>query len=338
MSVVDLTRTSSEPSPDLPRSIDPGLSRQDKVFHHTARVIGITVLVVFGAIGVFLGYQAIPTFSRYGLSFLTENEWQPALDQIGIASVLIGTFLVALVAIVVSFPLALGTALFISEYAPNRMKSGLVSLIDLMAAVPSIVYGVWAFFLLQPHTIGLSRWLSQHLSFIPIFQVDTDPNAAAWQQSSYTGSAFIAGLAVAMMTIPLACAVMRGVFAQAPIGEREAAMALGATRWGVIRSVVLPFGRGGVIGGSMLGLGRALGETIAVMLVISISFDINFNILQVGTITTSSLIATYFGEATSNQLSALLCAGFVLFVITLIVNMIAAFFVGRSRSGSVTEA
>jgi phosphate transport system permease protein len=338
VSIVDLTRPPEDESLDLPRSIDPGLSTGDKVFHHSARVIGWTVLVVFGAIGVFLGYQSIPTLSRYGLSFITENEWQPALDKIGIASVIIGTFVVAIIAIVVSFPLALGTALFITEYAPLRLRSVLVSLVDLMAAVPSIVYGAWAFFLLEPHAIYLSRWLSQHFSFIPFFHVDTDPNAAAWQQSSFTGSAFIAGLAVSMMTIPLACAVMRGVFAQAPAGEREAAMALGATRWGVIRSVVLPFGRGGIIGGSMLGLGRALGETIAVVMIISPLFDIQFNILQVGSITTSSLIATYFGEATSNQLSALLCAGFVLFLITLVTNMIASVFVGRSRSGSVTEA
>ena len=131
---------------------------------------------------------------------------------------------------------------------------------------------------------------------------------------------------------------MRGVFAQAPAGEREAALALGATRWGMIRSVVIPFGRGGIIGGVMLGLGRALGETVAVVLIISLAFDIKINILEIGAVTTSSLIATFFGEATSLQLSALLTAGFVLFIMTLIVNMIAAIFVGRSRSGSATEA
>jgi phosphate transport system permease protein len=338
MSTIDLAQSAPTPVPDIPRRIDPGLTRQDKVFHHSVRAIGLTVLAIFGSIGIFLGYQSIPTFSHYGLSFLTENEWQPQLDQVGIASVLVGTVLVALVAIVVSFPLALATALFITEYAPLRLKSTLVSLVDLMAAIPSIVYGLWGFFLLQPNAIHLSRWLSQHLSFIPIFRVDTDPNAAVWQQSSFTASAFIAGLAVAMMTIPLACAVMRGVFDQAPIGEREAAVALGATRWGTIRSVVLPFGRGGIIGGSMLGLGRALGETIAVLLIISPAFDIKFQILEVGTITTSSLIAGLFGEATSFQLSALLTAGFVLFLMTLSVNMIAAIFVGRSRSGAATEA
>jgi len=140
-----------------------------------------------------------------------------------------------------------------------------------------------------------------------------------------------------LMVIPLACAVMRGVFALAPLGEREAAFALGSTRWGMVRAVVLPFGRGGIIGGTMLALGRALGETIAVVLIISPSFDINWQILSVGTNTFSALIATRFGDANASQLSALLTAGFVLFVMTIAINTIAAVFVGRSRSGSATE-
>jgi phosphate transport system permease protein len=139
------------------------------------------------------------------------------------------------------------------------------------------------------------------------------------------------------MVIPMAAAVMRGVFSQAPVGEREGAMALGATRWGVVRSVVIPFGRGGIIGGTMLGLGRALGETIAVTLIISPEFLIKPRILEVGTITTSSLIATLFGEATSSQLSALLAAGFVLFLMTLVVNTLAGLIVTRSRSGQGTD-
>jgi phosphate transport system permease protein len=333
----DATATLPPIPPDQPRSIDPGLTPGDQAFRMTARVIAYFVFVVTGSIGLFLGYQAIPTFKRYGASYLTEHLWQPAVDKVGISAVLVGTVEVALVALVVGFPLALLTALYISEYAPARFKSGLVALIDLMAAVPSIIYGLWGFFLLQPHAIYLARWLSQHLGWIPIFKVDTDPNAPSWAQSQYIGSVFVAGLCVAMMVIPMACAVMRGVFAQAPIGEREAAYALGATRWGMIRSVVLPFGRGGIIGGTMLGLGRALGETIAVLLIISPTFEIKFRILTVGTNTTSALIATRFGEATSAQRAALLTAGFVLFVITLGVNTVAAVFVGRSRSGASTE-
>ena len=321
----------------VPRKIDPGLPRSDKLFRNTVRAIGVFVLVLTTAIGVFLGLQAIPTLQRYGFSFFTETQWEPRQDTIGIAAVFVGTIEVALVALVVGFPLALLTALFISEYAPTRMKSTLISMVDLMAAVPSIIFGLWGFKVLQPHAIHLSRWLATYFDWIPIFKVETDTSSAIWQQSSFTASAFIAGLAVSLMVIPMASAVMRGVFALAPLGEREAAFALGATRWGMVRAVVLPFGRGGIIGGTMLALGRALGETIAVLLIISPAFEIKWQILSVGTETFSALIAGRFGEATAAQLSALLTAGFVLFVMTIAINTIAAIFVNRSRSGAATE-
>jgi phosphate transport system permease protein len=295
------------------------------------------VLIMTGAIGIFLGYQSIPTLHHYGLHFFTQTQWEPELDKIGIAAVLVGTVEVALVAMAVSFPLALMMALFITDYAPKRFKSWFVSAIDLMAAVPSIIYGLWGFFLLQPHAINLARWLSQYLGWVPIFRVDTDPNAAVWQQSRYTSSAFIAGLAVSMMAIPLACALMRAVFDQAPLGEREAAMALGGTRFGVARTVVLPFAKGGIIGGTMLALGRALGETAAVLIIISPEYVIKPRILEAGTQTTSALIAGNFGDATKSQLSALLTAGFVLFLITLVVNSAAAVIIRRSRSGAGTD-
>jgi phosphate transport system permease protein len=320
-----------------PRQLSPGLEPSDRAFHGIATSVGLSVLFITGAIGVFLGYQSIPTLHHYGWHFFTQTQWNPELNKLGIAAVLVGTVEVALVAMSVAFPLALMFAVFITDYAPKQIKGWLISAVDLMAAVPSIIYGLWGFFILQPHAINLARWLSQHLGFIPIFHVDTDPNAAVWQQSRYTSSAFIAGLAVSMMAIPLACAVMRAVFDQAPIGEREAAMALGATRWGVVKQVVLPFGKGGIIGGTMLALGRALGETAAVLIIISPAYVIKPRILEAGTQTTSALIAGDFGEASKGQLSALLTAGFVLFLITLIVNTIAAIVIGRSRSGAATE-
>ena len=233
----------------------------------------------------------------------------------------------ALVAMTIAFPLALASALYISEYAPPKAKSFLVSMVDLMAAIPSIVWGLWGFFLLQPKAIHVAHWLHTHMGWVPFFHVDTDPNAAPWAQSRYAASAFIAGIAVSMMVLPMAAAVMRQVFSQAPIGEREAALGLGSTKWGMIRAVVLPFG-------TMLSLGRALGETIAVVLIISPAFDIKFRPLEIGTSTISALIAGRFGEATSAQLSALLTAGFVLFIITLIINTLAAMIVARSRSGA----
>lgn len=322
---------------DEPRALEPGLAPADHAFRQVVRATGSFVLLLTASIGLFLGYQLIPTLHHYGFAFFTETQWLPEQDHVGIAAVLVGTVEVALIALAVGFPLALMMALYITEYAPERVRSTLVALTDLMAAVPSILYGLWGFYLLQPHAKTLARWLSQHFGWFPPFAVDTDPNAASWAQTQYVASAFIAGIVVAMMVIPLSCAVMRGVFSQAPLGEREAAYALGATRWGMVRTVVLPFGRGGIIGGTMLGLGRALGETVAVLLIISPAFDIKIKILTVGTETTSALIAARFGEATSTQLSALLAAGFVLFLLTLGVNTVAAIFVNRSRSGSATE-
>lgn len=323
----------------VPRKISRKATGVDAVFVHSARAVGATVLVITGGVGLFLGWQAYPTLQRYGWGFFTEATWQPEADVLGIAAVLTGTLEVALVAMVIAFPLALLTALYISEYAPASIRNTLVSLVDLMAAVPSIIWGLWGFFLIMPRAAELSVWLDRNLGWIPIFDVrDADPNAAVLDISRYSFSAFCAGIAVAMMVLPMSCAVMRQVFSQTPEGEKEAALALGATKWGMVRTVVLPFGRGGVIGGTMLGLGRALGETIAVLLIISPAFEVKGRVLEVGTNTVSALIAGRFGDASKSQLSALLAAGFVLFLITLAVNTLAAVIVNRSRSGAGTDA
>jgi phosphate transport system permease protein len=253
--------------------------------------------------------------------------------------VIVGTILIAIVAVVVAAPLALGTALFISEYAPRSVQRLLVSVVDLMAAVPSVVYGLWGFELVQWRIVSLSRWIHDWFGWIPVFRVtgvsphDPQPTATA-----YTSSTFIAGLVVSLMITPIACSIMREAFSQAPASEREGAYALGATRWGMIRAVVLPFGTGAMIGGIMLGLGRALGETIAVVLIISPVFVIQPHILQHGTSSISSLIAQQYAEATPFAVSALMAAGLALFGLTLLVNIIAAVIVSRSRSGAVSEA
>jgi phosphate transport system permease protein len=322
---------------ERPRRLRVGRTMGDRVFRGTARGFGILVLLVMGGIGVFLTIEAMPAFREFGWSFFTTQEWDLQAGRIGIAAVVVGTVVVATVAMLVAFPLALGTALYISQYAPPRAKRALIAMVDLMASVPSVIYGLFGAYLLQPEMVYVSRWLHDMLGFIPIFRVDTDPDAAVFAQTRYTSSALIAGLVVAMMVLPYACMVMREVFDQAPQGEREAAYALGGTRWGMVRSVVLPFGRGGIIGGTMLALGRALGETIAVVLIISPVFEIKFRILENGAITVPSLIATRYGESVGLQLGALLAAGLILFVITLITNSIAAVFVTRSRSGADTE-
>ena len=321
-----------------PRKISRKATGADAVFANSARAVGASVLVITGGVGLFLGLQALPTLKRYGLSFFTETQWQPEADVLGIAAVLVGTLAVGLVAMTIAFPLALTTALFISEYAPAKIKPTLVSMIDLMAAVPSVIYGLWGALLIMPHAAEFAIWMDRHFGWIPIFDVNGgNPDAPTPALARYGFSAFCAGIAVAMMVMPMACAVMRQVFSQTPPGEKEAALALGATKWGMIRAVVLPFGRGGIIGGTMLGLGRALGETIAVVLILSPAFEIKPRVLEAGGNTVSSLIASRFGDASSTQLSALLAAGLVLFLITLVINTFAAIIVNRSRSGAETD-
>lgn len=333
--LMDAESSDVDSAVDRPRAIRPGVAVSDRVFRTVTRGGGFLMLLIMLGIAGFLAYQAAPALRVFGWHFFTTQTWEG--NQMGVLGVATGTVLVALVAIIVSFPLAMFTALYISEYAPRRLRRTLIAGVDLMAAVPSVVYGLWGFTVLNNNTPYLSRWLHTYLGAIPIFHVDTDPHAAAWERSIYTGSVFITGLVVSLMVIPIACSVMREVFAQAPPGEREAALALGGTKWGMIRSVVLPFGRGGIIGGTMLGLGRALGETIAVTYILSPNFSVDFHILQRGGSTISSLIANRFGDATGAQISALLAAGLTLFVITLVVNVIAGFVVSRSRSGAATE-
>jgi phosphate transport system permease protein len=330
-------------SEDRPRRIWPSVPVSDRVFRGVARGGGLLMLVIMVGIAGFLAYQSIPALRHFGWHFFTDQSWDigPA-GKIGVLGVVVGTLEVAAVAIIISFPLAMLTALYVAEYAPRQLKRTLIAAIDLMAAVPSVVYGLWGFSVLQNNAPYLARWLHTYLGpIIPFFRVETnpptDPRAAVWERATYTSSIFIAGLVVSLMVIPIACAVMREVFSQTPPGEREAALALGSTKWGMIRSVVLPFGRGGIIGGTMLGLGRALGETIAVTYILSPKFTVVTDILQRGGSTISSLIALRFSEALGGQRSALMAAGLVLFGITLVVNMIAGVVVARSRSGSATE-
>lgn len=329
---------SVEPVQQRRRRLKANLGLTDRVFRGTARGGGAIVLAIMVLVGTFLTYRALQALRKAGFSFITTEDWNPDGGGFGIAAVMVGTILIALVAIAVALPLALGVALYISEYAPLWARRWLVALVDLMAAVPSVVYGLWGAFFLQWQVLSLSRWISDWFGWIPIFKVSGverhDPLASL---TVYTSSTFIAGLVVAMMVAPIACSVMREAFGQAPPGEREGAYALGATRWGMIGSVVLPFGRGAIIGGTMLGLGRALGETIAVAMIISPVFKIQPHILENGTSSVSSLIALHYGESSPFALSALMAAGLALFVLTLIVNFGAASIVARSRSGAVSE-
>ncbi len=320
-----------EGSGPSPRPIKVARTAGDRLFRRLATGAGISAFVIMGLIGLFLFVRAVPAVRESGLSFLTEFEWRdtPQNPVFGIAAIMYWTFVVALFALIVAVPLSIGTALFLTEYSPPSLKNPLRSLVDLLAAVPSLIYGMWGLFFLQPMLIGVAAWIGTYLDVIPFFRTSEGAPLAS--------SAFVAGLVVALMIVPLCTSVMREVFSQAPPAEKEGALALGATRWGMIRTVVLPFGRGGIVGGSMLGLGRALGETIAVAIIISPIFDVKASILTSGANGVAPHIALRFGEATKLGLSALMAAGLALFAVTLIVNMCAAFVVSRSRSGKGVE-
>ncbi|GII56951.1 phosphate transport system permease protein [Planotetraspora thailandica] len=310
----------------------------DMLFRGYAWSTGIIVVAIMIAVGVFLALRAGQALQVAGWSFFTEQVWEPDAGRFGIVAVLFGTLLIALIAGVVSVPLAVGTALFISEVASGRFQRTLISLVDLMAAVPSVVFGLWGVFFLTAEVIPVSRWLATWFGWFPLFRVDgfdpTDPLAGA---NLFTSSPLIAGLVVAFMVVPIQTSVMREAFSQAPAGEREGAYALGATRWGMITAVVLPFGKGGMIGGTMLGLGRALGETIAVYMIISPVFEVQWQPLHTNGNSVSALIANRYGEASPIGLSALMAAGLALFLITLVVNFTASTIVSRSRSGAESE-
>ncbi|MFZ4719276.1 MAG: phosphate ABC transporter permease subunit PstC [Ilumatobacteraceae bacterium] len=322
-----------------PRVIDERRGRSDRLFHGGASLSGALVLAIMVAVGLFLSIQAFQALKSQGLSFFTTSEWQPDRNQFGVAAVLLGTVLIAAVAVSIALPISTFTALYIVEVSPPRLRSTLIALVDLMAAVPSVVYGLWGLFLLQGQLVGVARWINTWFGWLPFFSVaGADPTSPLSSASVYTASTFIAGVVVAMMVMPIQCVVMREVFSQVPPGEREGAFALGSTRWGMVRVVTIPFGRGGMIGGTMLGLGRALGETIAVLLIISPRFDINFHILEAGANSVSSLIALRYTEASGFGLSALMAAGLALFAVTLVVNFTASWFIARSRSGASSEA
>ena len=330
---MDVTTQTQEPGGPVPgrRTIALNPTRTDRVYRGTALGAGLLTLVILVLIGFFLFLKAWPAFHQMGFAFFTTQAWPATFgptSRFGIGALLYWTVVIATIALVFAVPVSIATALFLTEYAPLGIRRPLTSLIDLLAAVPSLIYGLWGFFFLQPRMIGLTSWLSRHLSFIPIFRVST---------SNFKSSAFIAGTVVALMVVPICTSVMREVFSQAPPSEKEGALALGATRWGMIRAVVLPFGVGGIVGGSMLGLGRALGETIAIAIIISPIFVISPHILQSGANSIAAHIALRFGEATGLGLSALMAAGLALFLFTLLVNTLASIIVSRSRSGKGVE-
>ena len=323
----------SAPSEDRPRTIVASVSAGDRIFRTGLRLAGLAVLVITGLILLFLLLRSFTALRAAGWSFFTTQSWLIGTNQFGIAALLPLTVLIALIALVIAIPVGVASALFISEYAPPRLRRSLIALIDLMAAIPSIIVALFGLYFVMPRILGFDAWLSHHLGFIPVFhfRLTNFP-------SNYAASTFIAGVVVSVMVIPIITSLSRQVFSQAPQGEREAAYALGSTKWGMIRTVVLPYGRAGVIGASMLGLGRALGETIAVSFILSPIFVFNYHVLESGGNSVTFMIASHLLAGGAKEISALMLAGLVLFAMTLAVNTVAAIIISRSRSGATASA
>jgi len=262
-------------------------------------------------------------FSQYGLSFIFGNDWDVNHNIYHGAAMLVGTLVTSAIALVIGVPVAVAAAVYVNELCPRRLRQPLSILVDLLAAVPSVVYGLWGVFVLAPKLLGPEKWFASTFSFIPWIGGGT-PTLYNY---------FLAGLILAIMLLPIVSAISREVIATVPAEHKEAALALGATRWEMIRMAVLPYSRAGITGGAMLGLGRALGETIAVFLVIGAAPTIGAHLFSQGN-TFAAVIAAEFGEAQGIHISALFAAGLVLFVLTLIVNVIARWFVARGSHGT----
>ncbi|MDQ0684709.1 MULTISPECIES: phosphate ABC transporter permease subunit PstC [Streptomyces] len=302
----------------------------DRVFLALSRGSGIFLLVIMAAIAVFLAYRASLAISKDDADFLTAFEWNTSLvpPKFGIAVLAFGTVVSSVIAMVIAVPIAVAIALFITHYAPRRMSGPVAYVIDLLAAVPSIVYGLWGALVLVPHMDGLFGWLDDYLGWTGVF---------SWDRGA-PRSMLTVGILLAVMILPVITNVSREVFRQVPQMHEEAALALGATRWEVIRMAVIPFGRSGVISASMLGLGRALGETMAVATVLSPDFDIHASLLNPGGGTFAQNIASKFNEATEFGRDALIASGLVLFVITLLVNGAARMIIARRKEYSGANA
>jgi phosphate transport system permease protein len=290
----------------------------DRIFSNGATIAAVTVLALLAGVAIFLIADSIPAITASSSDL---PDGKNLIDYI--APLAFGTVLAATVAVVIAVPLAVGVALFISHIAPRRLANPLAYIVDLLAAIPSIVYGLWGIFVLGPAIVPVLDWLVDKLGFIPFFE----------GPASVTGRTMLtAGVVLAVMILPVVSAVSREVFSQTPRRLEEGALALGATRWEMIRMAVLPFGKSAVISGSMLGLGRALGETMAVTIILSVSGIVTFNLVsQENSTPIAANIALKFPESSGVDVNALIASGLVLFGITLVVNVIARLIISRSN-------
>jgi phosphate ABC transporter permease protein PstC len=294
----------------------------DPIFRTLLLGLGLAVLIIIVYFFIKLIAESSDAFSKFGvLGFTFGADWDVSRLQFGAWPLLFGTIVTSVIALVIGVPVAVATALFVTELCPRRLRTPLTILVDLLAAVPSVVYGLWGFLFLAPKLRGFQQFVADKLGFLPFVG------------GSVAGpSYFIAGLILAIMILPIVSAITREVLLRVPVEHKEAALALGATRWEMIRMAVLPYSRAGITGASMLGLGRALGETIAVTLVIGNSPALGKQLFDQG-YTLAAVIANEFGEAANNPIhkASLFAAGLVLFVLTLVVNAAARWVVQRSE-------
>ncbi len=316
-----------------PRDITTEPRLSDKVFRGVVSAGGFSSLAILGLIAIFLAYRGFEVLKEEGLGFITNAEWTITQDEsanvveshFGLSAMLVGTILCALVAVIIAVPISVFSALYLNFYAPNWLKKILVAVIDMMAAFPSILFGIWGFLVLMPSVEYWGKLINKYLGWIPLFEV---------KPYFLSRSPFVAGVVLAIMIIPIITSIAREIFAQAPLDRIQAAFALGATRWAMIKAVVIPHGRSGVVGGAMLGLGRAMGETVAVYTVLNIVFQINWHVLLGAGGNVASLIILKFGEANLYEIKGLMAAGLVLFLLTLAVNFLADSIVKRTgKSG-----
>jgi len=294
----------------------------DLWFSGTAVFAGSMIVVTLAAVAIFLVVQSLPAFSANGdsASLLTTNFWDYVLP------LLFGTIWAAFLALLVAVPLSLGIALFITHYAPRRLAQSLGYVVDLLAAVPSVVYGLWGILVFAPSVVPSYKWLNENLGWIPLF---------SGQVLNSGRTILTAALVLAVMVVPIITAICREIFLQTPTLHEEAALALGATRWEMIRMAVLPFGRSGIVSASMLGLGRALGETMAVAMVLSATNVVTLQLLtSQNPSTIAANIALTFPEAYALNINVLIATGLILFVVTFAVNAVARYIVGRRKEFS----
>ncbi|HEY0316907.1 MAG TPA: phosphate ABC transporter permease subunit PstC [Solirubrobacterales bacterium] len=290
----------------------------DRVFSNTATAAAVTILALLAGVAIFLFVKGLPALTHSASELPAGKSF---VDYV--APLAFGTVLAAALAAAIAVPLAVAVALFITHIAPPRIALTLGYLVDLLAAIPSIVYGLWGIFVLGPAAVPVMKWLEEKLGFIPIFE----------GPASTTGrTMFVAGLVLAVMILPIVSAVAREVFSQTPRRLEEGAQALGATRWEMIRMTVLPFGKSSIISGAMLGLGRALGETMAVTIILSVSGAVTFNLIsQANPSTIAANIALDFPESSGLAVNVLIATGLVLFAITLVTNFAARAIMSRQN-------